>query len=868
MLLQNTITKRTGSSETALDQQELYAIGLAHVQRLARHIWTDYNVHDPGITILELLGYALTDLGYRAAYPIADLLASPSDNASNMVAQFFTARQILPNRPLTLLDYRKLLIDLKGVKNAWLTPASLTYFADIEQKKLLATDPGLPGITPVSIKGLYNVLIDYMDEVKNADKPGILDSVKQCLQANRNLCEDFVGFDEVSTEEFQLCAELELTSDADIVAVQAEILLQVQDYLAPNVPNHSLSDALAMTKADGSPYTVEEIFDGPSLDCGFILDEELLAAELRSEIYLSDIISIIMDIEGVQAIRDIVINALDTTTPLSNKWIVAVSPGKKALLNADKSRLVLYKRNMPVVPKQSEVDAYIQQHDQALAAKLETPMQEDIPIPLGRYRAPGQYYSLQNHFPEIYGLSENGLGSKADASRLALSYQLKGYLLFFDQLLANYLMQLQRVKDLFSTDHLLHASYFYQAVDSFANYPDIYNPADIMPVLPGQLDDHAVMLDRRNRFLDHLIARFAERFTEFANVMYSAFGETPEGMVTYKCDFLQNYPEISSERLLAYNDSLQGDADLWNSRNVSGLEKRLAKLLGTLDDRRRNLADVSYEIYPEIDKTPTDEFRFRLRRKSDDKILLSSSTNYDTEQQCLDELKLSIDYAQLDSGIQRKTTQNNKYYFNIIDDTGEVIARRIEYFDTEALMQTAITELQAYIRDNYDIILGQYSDEGMFLIENILLRPQQGDDPFLPICVDANCKNCADLDPYSYRIHIILPAYSSRFGNMAFRRYAEEVIREETPAHILPKICWISKDDMTVLEKLYKDWIYLKSGKDGSNRLYKLQAFIAELYAVKNVFPSNQLYDCDAAEDKAKFILSQTALGTANKSGT
>jgi len=103
---------------------------------------------------------------------------------------------------------------------------------------------------------------------------------------------------------------------------------------------------------------------------------------------------------------------------------------------------------------------------------------------------------------------------------------------------------------------------------------------------------------------------------------------------------------------------------------------------------------------------------------------------------------------------------------------------------------------------------------------------------------------------------------------MSFRRYAEQVIREETPAHILPKICWISKDDMTVFEKLYRDWIYLKSGKDGSNRLYKLQAFIDELYAVKNVFPSSQLFACDAAEDKTKFILSQTTLGTANKSGS
>ena len=92
------------------------------MQELSSRIWTDYNVHDPGITTLELLAYALTELSYRASFPVKDLLASESDNAAEMQKQFFTARRILLNRPLTLLDYRKLMIDLAGMKNAWVQP--------------------------------------------------------------------------------------------------------------------------------------------------------------------------------------------------------------------------------------------------------------------------------------------------------------------------------------------------------------------------------------------------------------------------------------------------------------------------------------------------------------------------------------------------------------------------------------------------------------------------------------------------------------------------------------------------------------------------------------------------------------------------
>ena len=169
MLSQLTIPKKK-TKEPALDYQQLYAIGLEHIQQLASRIWTDYNIHDPGITTLELLCYALTDLSYRASFQVKDLLASEDANAENMQKQFFTARRILPNRPLTLPDYRKLLIDLKGVNNAWLQPADLTYCADTVKGELLPENPGLPGIKEVHVAGLYNVLIEYMDGTTEANK--------------------------------------------------------------------------------------------------------------------------------------------------------------------------------------------------------------------------------------------------------------------------------------------------------------------------------------------------------------------------------------------------------------------------------------------------------------------------------------------------------------------------------------------------------------------------------------------------------------------------------------------------------------------------------------------------------------------------
>ncbi len=858
MLTELTISKET-TKEAAFDQAQLYQLGLKRVQDLAKQVWTDFNTHDPGITTLETLCYALTDLSYRASMPITDLLASENNNASNMQQQFFTAREILHNRPITLLDYRKLLIDLKGVKNAWIKPTSLTYYADTINKRLLAKDSGEPGITPVPVSGLHNVLIDYMDGLNITEKRVVLNNVKAVLHANRNLCEDFVSIIEVKSQDFILCSEIELQQDADAACVKAQILFNVQQFLTPTVANYTLSEMLEKRDTTGEPYTADRIFNGPPLHCGFIPDEELVNADLPEEIRLSDIINIIMDIPGVMAIGEIQINPLALTTTLENKWIIPIEDGKKVALRQDKSRLVFRKQGLPIIAKQNKVNSYYAALSQAAKAKLENEENYNFKIPLGRYRNPRSYYAFQNHMPAIYGISDVGLPANTSETQKAQAMQLKAYLLFFEQLMANYLAQLAKVRQLFSTNPALTRTYHYQAVDSFKKWDQIYNSSNPIQTIENHIEDKAILIDRRNRFLDHLISRFAEQFSEFANIMYASFDSTPEMLADYKCNFINSYPAISSERGLAYNYTLSENSDIWNSRNISGLEERLSKLLGITNSTRRNLSDIHFDIYAEIDTTPGDEFRFRVRHKIDNSILISSSRNYATEADAKAEMRIAILAASNTFGFSRKVASNGRFYFNIVDETGKTVARRIEYFNTEQEVDNAIHEVMHYLRINY-------TEEGLYLIENILLRPDKKDDPFLPICINNKDQNSADNDPYSYRIQIILPAYGTRFSNMEFRNYAEQVIRAEVPAHILPKICWIDKDDMVVVERTYLEWLKLKCRRTRARRKLKIGRFIRTLYRVKNVYPTERLHECSSEEAQSKFIIGNKALGSLNSS--
>lgn len=840
--------------DSGLDHRQLYEQGLEHVRRLSRIVWNDFNVHDPGITTLELLCYAMTDLGYRASLPIQDILATETSNAQNMQSQFYSARSMLPNRALTVLDYRKLLIDIPGVKNGWLTPAKITYYADTIKEELSTQNSGGPGIRAVEISGVYDVTIEYMDHItSDADRKTVRDEVMQTLHENRNLCEDFKVAKKINTQMFMLCGEFELSSNADVVTVHAEILFQVQQYLSPSVARYSLSEMLARHHDDGTLNDASDIFDGPLLKHGFIDDGELVGADLRTEIRLSDIINIISDINGIRAVRDIVANPEGTLEPLENKWLVPVADGKKAALNNALSRLVFYKRNMPVVADPAAVQEHLDKLNAEATHSQQVEHVSDFSIPLGKHRKLDKYYSFQNHFPNVYGIGHAGLSPQSDPPRKAQAYQLKAYLLFFDQVMANYLAQLNQVKHLFSTDPDLDRTYFYQVVDSIGDYDKIYANSDMQAILQDQVDESSVHMDRRHRFLDHLIARFAESFTEVADAMYSAFQFSRESMARYKCEFLQSYSHTSCERSLGYNYTLNSLADLWDSHNISGLECRLAKLLGLRDSRRRNFGEFEYDAHAEVEEVAADTFRFHLR-DAGNVPLWSSTANYATSSLAKKALGRAITTASLPPGYRTHPTADEQFDYTIVDGT-EILARSSSKFASETDVAKAVDSALDYTRSNY-------SDEGMYVIESILLRPDDATDPMLPICTEPDCDECEGADPYSYRIHVILPAYGSRFHSMEFRRFTEEVIRTETPAHILPKVCWINQEDMKLLEKSYQDWIALKSQSDTSERLDKLEQFIADLFSVKNVYPSHQLHACDAAEDQPKFLLGRTTLGT------
>ena len=1006
----------------AEDFQALRKAGLQYIENLGSDLWTDYNTHDPGITILEALCYAITELGYRTSFDVKDLLAQPDGSIGNGQT-FYTARNILTCSPVNISDYRKLLIDIKGVHNAWLYPAGtqqpastqpkatneVPIFADCKKDELSYKPTG----HPLFLSGLYHVLLDLENddelgdlnkgdidihnpassgadpkfrageiaftmelphaadvdlafaeaaadearitsvtiELKDARwkctvvvdsgasltftvtinlKPAqetieeadmqdffskkfvaavfylyrekinkinaILLAAKSTLHAHRNLCEDLLKIETVRDHEVAVCADIDVRPDADMERVQAEVFYLIENYFNPSVNFYLLKELLDKGRK------TEEIYEGPKLNHGFIDTSELEATQLRAIIYSSDIINLLMDIDGVMAVRNLMLTAYDEEGKvikgqLGKKWCMHVPAGKKPVLSITRSKLLFFKNNFPFLAGYAEMRDTIR----LMRATRERPklkgQQDDLLLPKGEHYKLAEYYSIQNDLPQTYGVGPAGLPLSASPQRKAQAKQLKAYLLFYDQLLASFFSQLSNASSLFSLNELKQ-TYFQQFLHNIPDIEPLYaesapKQAKLKDIFTSQdstatsantawkaLVERTDVYDkRRNQFLDHLLARFAESFNEYVLMMYTINHETKtaeaissEKVILNKIDFLKEYPALSYARGTAFNyyplKNGEIDADLlWDTSNVSGLEKRASKLAGIKNYYRRFLScirnveikavqeNVILEDNTELLKT---YYEVVFQNKKGDILLLKEKYEDRSHAEAAVTSLLALVGEKANYLYDQPTKK-----LELIDDDSKVIAVTVGTYANKGLADKATAAFaKEFSEDCADA-------EGMMLIEHILLRPRNSKYRLMQVCLDKECEFCGEEDPYTFRASVFLPYWPQAFSSMNFRTYFEQMIRAEAPAHIMLKVCWLSNADMRSLEVMYKRWLFALAAythKSGSVQQKELQAanddLVLLMKQLHTKYPEATLHDCDESVNTNPVMLGKTILGT------
>ena len=903
---------KNSSSSDDMNFDFLRKKGIEYIESLGSQFWTDYNTHDPGITILEVLCYAITDLGMRIDLPIEDLL---SNNSNPIDKQFFSASKILPTQAVTALDYRKILIDTdpKRIKNCWLQKTSKKLFINCKEGKISLVKEDFSEtletfIKETEIKGYYNILVDF-DENDPVEKELLRTQIIEKFHANRNLCEDILEVKEIETQPIAVCALIEIDPEADEEYIHAVITLELEKYLSPTIRYYSLAEMF------DKGFSSDQIYEGPFLDNGFIDTNELKNSSLRTEVRLSDIMQIIMNVAGVKVIRDISLNNCELIESEGSVWNICIPPNKKPGL-CHKSTLNFSKGVLPVTVNKTKAKKYMEDLKEDLAYTQQKAAQNrDIPLPQGKITESDFYSSITNNFPENYGIGEIGLSEAAGAERKAKAKQLKGYLLFFDQILASYFKHLSNIKEILSINNELSNTYFSQTITDMTGFEEIVNEAYLSSdqekldeFLFGHLDDS---IKRQNQMKDHLIARFAERFAEYAFLMKSLYGASADEIVLQnKSAFLINYDTISSQRGSGFNYFNQPLSNLWNTFNVTGLENRIAGLLGIKGDknpvtgksgiRRKNISNLFVQIYDPSPGVLPNMFRWRIRNSAN-KIILTATEDYPNQSAAIDEMYFSIlkiyetsekeiEHAfeklikNREKGIAFKDmvmdtfevieSDTHKYSFHIvnpefvddIDNPDRIIARHYKLYLTLEEVKAAMLDLLKFFKE-------EFSDEGIFLVEHILLVPTPGEgigeEYYMPICIDDCSEDCCLPNPYSFKISVVLPGYTYRFADVDFRNFAEDIIRQEIPSHILGKICWIGyrkdhitpKDnDLMDFEKDFKKFLMDKT----QNKQDALPLFIKSLTKLNSVYPTGTLYNCKDEEEEisGKIVLGRTNLGT------
>ena len=544
------VTIPTGPAEhPILDYAALQRQGMAELERLASDQWTDFNDHDPGITFLDGLCYALLDLGYRIFHPVQDLLA---EAGPDVPLALYSPSEALTTRAVTPDDLRRVVLDVPGVKNAWLekvtTPAPKLLFDPAARTVTLDEgQPPPPSTHAVAVTGLWRVLVEKSD-LEDVDTTALLLEVARRLHAHRPLCEDFDDIVVLDPMPIAVNASVEIGETENGETVLLGILERLDALISPAVRFKTLDQALA---GEG---TTDTVFDGPALRRGFIDVGSLPAAERRTALHASDVIREIMAAPGVLAVRSIALGRAGD--PATQAWSLPLGESGAGRLDITASNIELVKQRMPVGVDLSRVKPAFAAAVRAARLFPELPpSSRDLPAPAGRKRDVTAYIPLEADLPPIYGLGAGALPDSAGAERMARANQLRGYLTLFDQLLANEYAQLGLMASLFSASSGSPRSYAAQLVSGQGSAQDPLLMAGFDQAALDKLvepGNPAASVPRLNRFLNHLLARFGEAVTDDPRVTNAGLPAAADvlaaRLLDAKREFLRGIPRLGAAR--------------------------------------------------------------------------------------------------------------------------------------------------------------------------------------------------------------------------------------------------------------------------------------------------------------------------------
>lgn len=688
----------------------------------------------------------------------------------------------------------------------------LTRF-DIALSKL---DKTLQGIK----KDLF-LSTENLDQVTGKlDEAAIKQRILSVFAKHRNLCEDVHRIEIFQTIPYYLAGEVEIRPSYNTAKIYAEIFLKCAHYISSGIQIDRYESIFSQT---GS---YEQIFSGPLTTHGHISDR---CFEMSQEVLsIVDLISLINQIEGVVKVHDLYLIDQENQKYTSISYDSSKLPdlcfpeiGKSMQI----LRLVLRQgtSRKDQSDKTTGFESYENKQDEALLEEALLELRkllfeyhafrnnrqsfaQLIQLPGGQRRVLENYFSIQNQFPAIYGINRYGIPRSESPETRAKAKQLKAYLFPFEQLMANYLQNLQEIPRLFSLDSELEQSYFSQFLNN-QNIPDIESlyvkgKQHSQALLSEILVHYDHFIDRRNRVLDTLLAMYGEQYPQRSLLEFDCYRRTDPGrwIIENKINFLKCIREITRDRAKGFNylEPVLYGCEEEREENIAGAHKRISILLGLSQfNRISSITDVLIKRNSRLipDRVLAEGISL-LPEEIENKAV---SVFFDEEKfiEMTIPAKLpAFGHAVFKEGVELKN------YRLVSSGQKTIVCLKSE--QNACLWplgsKDSLDEAVLYAHEFCSTLTQlNIACENFHMIEHLLLRPR-GDEGFGSIPDGESF--------FDFRISVIFPSWTARFSNKEFRKFAQETVIKNLPAHIFPEFYWLDFVYMQDFEQRYRTWLF------------------------------------------------------------
>ncbi len=770
--------------------------GLAYIQEHMTNDWTNLNASDPGITILDQLCYALTELGYCNNFSVPDLLTR-ADGTLEIEDQFYLPEDILTTMPVTIDDYRKYLIDgVDGIANA---------------------EIGTDTENDSDIKGIYTVSLLIDDAIKLPDDYDPVTAVGLYLNKCRNLGEIFDDAVILQPVTYFIMGSIGIDDDKKLNTILTAVQAVLQDAIFPKQSPVGYDDLAKK----GIP--ADEVFNGPKLKNGWIETDVL--GDKANQLTALQAVQLIRQIPGVSSVTNICFCTPSDSTPNTAISTVATDPtvlfvdvfasAETIITKSGDNQpylTFLYKGKTLRIPKTTK---------QAVSTNSSSGLNTNIlygasvtnqtHLPSGTYRDINTYYSIQNTFPEIFRVGSDTVSDDASPFQVAQSRQLKGYLTLFDQVLANQFSQLANLGRLFSFTNAMTGTpsdvqTYYAQQDAYQKthrqysvpyitfaptyfYQSLYDVPHIRPLLKDNnalgyytefetpevlennsweaykkdpynayihglmdlMENESINTARRNEMLDHLLARHGESPLVIDTIINGSVysGESTRDKVIFKSLYLQNLGLLSYYRNKAFNFTAAEN------------------LFPLLQEKPR-------DFISNIFCGATKDFIFNSEKINRiERLTEKDFTNYSAI-----ELKLCLLF-----GLK-------KIYHDFI----EASLAEIAFLEEHGGDPQKIAEIE----NNMNLAIWMIGKrKGMIMVETSLVR-------FTGANADMPNDRICTLPPNE--LLFIFPLFMEAIGKESFKDRVWFFLRTELPARLGFSCYFIEADDLSRLTKAYTSW--------------------------------------------------------------